>query len=214
MVRWIVLRRALSITGATLSSKWAHYIPWWLKSKRVGRSLLGAPAWRESGNLVAGSRSSSKNGCTMASIADNRCVGVYSNSRAIKSIALGSALRKTCSCRERDFPTSNSRYLSYLAKGVRLDLREFMFHVIGIHGTDLVACRSAQDLDNFHQLIDTRLSREKRLTQHEFRHHTAGRPNIYEGVSVLRSGSKAIRPTDLGGVVCCAKDEFGRTVVP
>jgi hypothetical protein len=63
-------------------------------------------------------------------------------------------------------------------------------------------------------LIDTRLSREKRLTQHEFRHHTAGRPNIYEGVSVLRSGSKAIRPTDLGGVVCCAKDEFGRTVVP
>jgi hypothetical protein len=98
---------------------------------------------------------------------------VYSNSRAIKSIAFGSALRKTCPCCERKVRVFKLRYLSYLAEGVWLDLWEFVFHVIGIHGTNLVACRSAQDFDNFYQLINTRLSGEQRLAQHEFCHYTA-----------------------------------------
>jgi hypothetical protein len=66
---------------------YAQYSPWWEKSNKLGSSLLPLFVWRESGSLVLGSLSSSKNGCTIASIAERRCVGVYSSNLEIKSIA-------------------------------------------------------------------------------------------------------------------------------
>lgn len=44
---------------------------------------------------------------------------------------------------------------SYLIEGMRLDLREFVLHVIGIHGPDLLAGGSAKNLDDFHQLVNS-----------------------------------------------------------
>ena len=70
-------------------------IPCREKSKRLGSSR-GAPlGCRESGNFVLGSLSSSKNGWHIASIADSRCVGVYSSRAEIRSMASCGALRKT-----------------------------------------------------------------------------------------------------------------------
>jgi hypothetical protein len=67
---------------------------------------------------------------------------------------------------------------TYLVEGVRLDLGELVFHVVGVHGADLIASRSSQDLDDLNQLVDTRLTREQRLTEHELSHDTASRPDI------------------------------------
>jgi hypothetical protein len=41
---------------------------------------------------------------------------------------------------------------------MRLDLRELVFHVVGVHGADLVASGSSQDLNNLDQLVNTRLT--------------------------------------------------------
>lgn len=58
-----------------------------------------------------------------------------------------------------------------LVERVRLDLGEFVFHVVRVHGTDLVSRGRTQNLDNLYQLIDTRLSREQRLTKHQLSHN-------------------------------------------
>lgn len=73
--------------------------------------------------------------------------------------------------------------MAYLIEGVRLDLRELVLHVIGVHGANLLTGRGAEHLDDFHQLVDTRLTREERLAQHQFGHHTTSRPHIYGGIS-------------------------------
>ena len=44
---------------------------------------------------------------------------------------------------------------TYLVEGVRLDLWELVFHVVGVHGTDLVTSRGTQNLDDLDQLINT-----------------------------------------------------------
>lgn len=85
----------------------------------------------------------------------------------------------------------------YLREGVRFDLRELVLHIIRIHSFNLLSRRRAEYLDNLHELIDTRLSWEQRLSQHQFRHHTTRRPDI-----------------DVSGVVCRSKDQLGRPVVP
>lgn len=41
-----------------------------------------------------------------------------------------------------------------LVEGVRLDLRELMFHVVGVHRTDLFPSRCSQHLDNLHKLVN------------------------------------------------------------
>lgn len=51
--------------------------------------------WRESGSRVVGSRSSSKYGWHIASMAESRWVGVYSSSLEMRSIASGVAFLKT-----------------------------------------------------------------------------------------------------------------------
>ena len=61
--------------------------------------------------------------------------------------------------------------MTYLVEGVRLDLRELVLHVIGVHGANLLTSRGAEHLDDFHQLVDARLTREERLAQHQFGHH-------------------------------------------
>lgn len=61
---------------------------------------------------------------------------------------------------------------------MRLDLWKLVLHVIRVHGTDLVPRRSSQDLDDLDQLINSRLAREQRLTQHEFGHDTSSGPYI------------------------------------
>jgi len=63
---------------------------------------------------------------------------------------------------------------------VRLDLGELVFHVVGVHGADLVASRSSQNLDDLDQLVNTRLTGEQRLTEHKLSHDTASGPDIYK----------------------------------
>lgn len=67
---------------------------------------------------------------------------------------------------------------------------------IRVHGLDLLPCRSTQHLDDLHKLVDTRLSREKRLTQHQLSHYTTSRPDV-----------------NVGGVVGSSKDELRCSVV-
>lgn len=54
-----------------------------------------------------------------------------------------------------------------------------MLHVVGVHGADLVSCGCAQHLDDLNELVDTRLTGEQRLSQHELSHDTASRPDIW-----------------------------------
>lgn len=50
--------------------------------------------------------------------------------------------------------------ISYFVEGMRFDLRELMFHVVGVHRTDLLTSRSPQDFDDLHQLVNPGLSWE------------------------------------------------------
>ena len=68
--------------------------------------------------------------------------------------------------------------IAYLIKGMRLDLRELVLHVIWIHGADLLSRGRAQYLDDFHQLVNPRLAWEQWLAQHQLCHHAASRPYI------------------------------------
>ena len=43
----------------------------------------------------------------------------------------------------------------YLAEWVRFDLWELVFHIVWIHGSDLFSGGSAEDFDDFNQLIYT-----------------------------------------------------------
>lgn len=66
-----------------------------------------------------------------------------------------------------------------LVEWVWLDLGELVLHVVGVHGADLITGRRAQHLDDLDELVNTRLTREQGLSQHQLSHHTAGRPHIY-----------------------------------
>lgn len=61
---------------------------------------------------------------------------------------------------------------TYLIEGMGLDLRELVLHVIGVHGANLFPSRSAEHLDDFHQLVNARFTREEGLAEHQFSHHT------------------------------------------
>jgi hypothetical protein len=51
---------------------------------------------------------------------------------------------------------------SHLIEWVGFDLWEFVLHVVGVHGANLVASWSAQDLDDLDELVNTRLAWEQR----------------------------------------------------
>jgi len=129
---------------------------------------------------VFGSLSSSKKGWHIASIAERRWVGVYSKRDEMRSIASFEALRKTFWTPVRISRASVSIVEQYLVKGMRFDLWKLVFHIVGVHRPNLFTCRSAQDLDDLHKLINARLSWEKRLSQHQLRHHAASGPDIYQ----------------------------------
>jgi hypothetical protein len=111
----------------------------------------------------------------MASTAERRCVGVYSSSFEMRSIALGSAFRNTCRGQpELNVASHFTGVFSYLVEWVRLNLREFVLHVIRVHGTDLVARGCAENFDDLDKLIDTRFAGEQRLPEHELGHYATG----------------------------------------
>lgn len=91
--QWTILPTSQQTTSTLLRTS---HSPCRVKSKRRGNSLDAPPACRESGKRHPGSRSSSKNGCTMASTAERRWVGVYSSKSDMRSMASGLALRNTC----------------------------------------------------------------------------------------------------------------------
>lgn len=103
----------------------------------------------------------------------------------------------------------------YLVKRMRLDLREFMLHVVWIHSLDLLTSWGTKDFDDLDKLVNTRFTREKRLAQHQFRHDTSGGPHIYD----LISKDPKERPTYTGyntnfcGVVSSTENQFGCTIV-
>lgn len=68
--------------------------------------------------------------------------------------------------------------LTNLVERMRLDLRKLVLHVVRVHGTDLVSCGCTENLDDFDKLVDTRLTREQRLSEHELSHDTASRPHV------------------------------------
>lgn len=83
-----------------------------------------------------------------------------------------------------------------LVEGMGLDLRKLVLHIVGVHGSNLFTSWCSQHFNDLHQLIDSRLAREERLAKHQFSHDATGRPNI-----------------DLGGIICCTKNQLGGTVV-
>src|SRR5690242_4155109 len=68
--------------------------------------------------------------------------------------------------------------LTNLVERMRLDLRKLVLHVVRVHGTDLVSCGCAENLDDLDKLVDTRFTWEQRLSKHEFSHDTTGRPYV------------------------------------
>lgn len=59
-----------------------------------------------------------------------------------------------------------------------------MLHIVWVHGADLLPSRGSKNLDDFHQLVNSRLSREQWLTKHEFSHHTTRGPHVLTIVSM------------------------------
>lgn len=70
------------------------------------------------------------------------------------------------------------RFTEDLVERMGLDLWELVLHVVRVHGPNLITGWRSQDLDNFHQLVDARLSREQRLAKHQLGHDAASRPNV------------------------------------
>jgi hypothetical protein len=68
--------------------------------------------------------------------------------------------------------------LSYLVEWMGLDLREFVLHVVRVHGADLITRGRSEHFDDFHELVDTGFSGEKRLTEHQLCHDATSRPHI------------------------------------
>ncbi len=85
----------------------------------------------------------------------------------------------------------------HLAPRRRLDLRELVFGIVGVHGEQLLLGGRAEHLDDLYQLIDRRFAGKQRLSQHQLGHDAARRPDI-----------------DGRRVVCAAKHQLGRPVVP
>lgn len=71
-----------------------------------------------------------------------------------------------------------------LVEGVRLDLRELVLHVVGVHGANLLPSRRAENLDDLDQLVNTRFTWEQRLTKHELGHDASRGPHIYRWVKL------------------------------
>ena len=89
-----------------------------------------------------------------------------------------------------------------------------MVLVVWVHGFDLLARWCAKYFDDLNQLVNPTLSREQRLTQHQLRHHTPGRPNVCQNnTSVETSESPTRVPTNVSCVVSGSKYELRRAII-
>lgn len=61
---------------------------------------------------------------------------------------------------------------------MRFDLRELVLHVVGVHGSDLLASWGSKNLDDLNELVNARFTREERLSEHQFRHNATSGPDI------------------------------------
>jgi hypothetical protein len=98
-----------------------------------------------------------------------------------------------------------------------LDLRKFELNVVGIHGSYLFFGGRSKHLDDFHQLVDPRVSREKGLAEQEFRTHTSLGPNV-NGRRVIRGtknqlGGPVVARADVGNVGFSLDERLGGTKV-
>lgn len=85
---------------------------------------------------------------------------MYSSKADIKAMASVVALRNTWKRRINDLKLCFRVLSTNLAKWMCLDLREFVLHVVWVHRADLFTGRRPEDLDDFDQLINARLTWE------------------------------------------------------
>ena len=95
-----------------------------------------------------------------------------------------------------------------------LDLRKLVLHVIRVHRLDLFSGGCAKDLDDLHQLIDTALTGEEWLAQHQLRHDATRRPYVCSGNTSSAPRGFLSELTDVCGVVCSSENQLGCAVVP
>lgn len=101
-----------------------------------------------------------------------------------------------------------------LVEWMGFDLRELVFHVVGVHRLDLFSGRCTKNLDNFHQLVDTTLTGEQWLPQHQLRHHTTRRPYVCSGDTSSAPHAILAALTDIRRVIGSSKNELWCAVVP
>lgn len=107
----------------------------------------------------------------------------------------------------------HAKRASHLLEWMWFDLRELVLHVVGVHRPDLLASRGAEHFDDLDKLIDARLAWKQGLPEHQLSHHTSSGPDIYSAHQLLVGDLEIAAHTDLGGVICCAKDQFRCAVV-
>ena len=61
--------------------------------------------------------------------------------------------------------------MTYLVPGVGADEGEFELVIVRVHAVYLLSRGRAENFDDFHQLINTALAGEQRLSKHQLRKH-------------------------------------------
>lgn len=99
---------------------------------------------------------------------------------------------------------------------MRLDLWEFVLHIIWVHRLDLLTRGSSEHFDDLDKLINATLAGEQGLAEHQLSHDASCRPDIYH--LDKPQGERKIwctwSRTDVCGVVGCAEDEFRSAIIP
>ena len=89
-------------------------------------------------------------------------------------------LANLCGHGQDGFGHSRNLSLTDFVEGMRLDLGKFVLHVVRIHGANLFPSWSPEYFDDFDELVNARLAREQRLSQHEFGKDAASGPNVWK----------------------------------
>jgi hypothetical protein len=67
-----------------------------------------------------------------------------------------------------------------LAEWMRLNLREFVLHVVWIHSANLIPRWCTKHFNDLHELVNAGFTREERLSKHQLSHYATCRPNVYK----------------------------------
>lgn len=89
-----------------------------------------------------------------------------------------------------------------------------MFHVIRIHGFDLLPGWCPEYLDYLDKLIYAAFTRKERLAQHQLGHDTSSGPNVCALSISIHLLKLRLYFTDVSGIVRGTEDQLGCTVVP